>query len=1659
MGDGKWLSRGIRRKQGGKQRGAASRHRATTVSDRGALGFETLEDRRVLAFVVTALGDLDADDNVIFGSLRWAVNAANATDEFDEIVFSDGLFGDGAGTIALNGGALEITQPIAIVGPGARKLTVAQTGADQRVFDLNVRADDEILPVQISGLTVSGGNIVGTDEQGGGIYNREDLTLIEVIVDDNSAPIGGGVYNAIGRITISRSLFINNTAGIGGGIANGDFEEADGDEPGPTLQVDNSTFSGNSAGLWGGAVFNGKGTVTIRSSTISENLAGDEGNGGYGVASYGNPNPDEEGGEPPPPVVFTNIGHSIIYGNNEPDPADPDGDPIGSDVQRVGVDDEGNELQPSVTTLGWNFVGTGNTTDETSPDFTFGAPPPDPPGGDPLPDYVGIDPELDVLDDYGGSTDVYLLLPTSPAIDAGNPDYFVSEFEQRGRHFVREYNYNGLDEAIIDVGAVEMQSGVFLVDTLLDVDNLIYSKIFTITLLPGLPADIVVFPTYETEGNFSIREAINFARKNPGLDTILFSDNLNSTQILLTEDLTDSKAPTILLRFGALTIDEDLIIQGPEGFVLEIDASGNDPTPQSNNGDGSRVFNVDDSNPLNQSVVSISNLTVMGGDVVDGGGIFSREDLALAHMTFKENNSTDDGGGLYVARGTVTVEGSTFNNNRAASDGGGIYVETLVGASQSSVTLVNSTLSANVASNRGAGLYNNNSKLDVRFSTFTLNNAGSTIGSGIHNAGADALTSVWATVASNNVNSDVNFSGSAVNTFESLGDNYIGKGNGNAVFVQPGDRRNANTPMLAPLFNTGGLVETHRPLSGSPLIDTGPVIVPGSDPPAPEFDQRGPGFNRIFDGNQDGVLRADVGAYELQGLVLKVDSGIDENDGDFTSGNFSLREAVQLANDNPLPDVIEFDPTLFATLNAQDPSISLGGVLAPGTPMAIRITDDLTINGPGQGALAIDGSGMDDPSSLVGSRMFVVDDGIANSKINVTVSGLEFRNALASQGGAAFYSRENLTFIDTAFVNNSTYADPTNLYTGLHGGAVFQETGKLTINGSLFTTNSTMDVGADGGAIYVVDGVLELNDTTLAGNATEQSNSDGGALYVKNSTVTAFATVFSGNVTSGGVADGGGFFSEGSTVTLNEVVISGNSTIGSNSEGAGFAALDSAITLNDTVVSLNQSVGNQSSGVGAYTTGGTMTANRSLFRENSSTGLSSFGAGLATSGGTVYLNETSVTANSTAGSGSHGGGVANLGGVVVIRNSTIADNHANHSQSKGGGVYSDTNLLGTQSTLILNSTISTNTAPLRGGGVFNADGLTEIKHSTITNNTSGFLNVGSGVASQGNAATQTKVLSSIIAGNVGSAAGTGSDVDSVDANFSNSFVSLGYNVIGKGNSLAAFNQIGDQSGIANPLLGPLEFNGQAPNLLFELQTHALLAGSPAINAGSPAFNPNAFTPAMTTDQRGEGFARVKNGRIDAGAFESDLAPALPADFNGNGRVDGADFLTWQRNFGKTGGIKADGDANGDGNVNGVDLAAWKAGFGSVAASAAASSSASASSSAALMAEEEVAAASAPTTEPIETSTAPAVAATSSAASRGRFDSLASLGRASVAPKAAAAPVLDEAILWNAPAAPTKRIVSVFLDDEKSADLDLLLADEAGSEAEDAVFAAWGEEFL
>jgi len=60
----------------------------------------------------------------------------------------------------------------------------------------------------------------------------------------------------------------------------------------------------------------------------------------------------------------------------------------------------------------------------------------------------------------------------------------------------------------------------------------------------------------------------------------------------------------------------------------------------------------------------------------------------------------------------------------------------------------------------------------------------------------------------------------------------------------------------------------------------------------------------------------------------------------------------------------------------------------------------------------------------------------------------------------------------------------------------------------------------------------------------------------------------------------------------------------------------------------------------------------------------------------------------------------------------------------------------------------------------------------------------------------------------------------------------------------------------NDVLDPLADNGSPT------ETHALVPGSPAIDAGD-----SAFTPPPTFDQRGPGFARVLLGVIDIGAYE------------------------------------------------------------------------------------------------------------------------------------------------------------------------------------------------
>jgi beta-glucanase (GH16 family) len=76
---------------------------------------------------------------------------------------------------------------------------------------------------------------------------------------------------------------------------------------------------------------------------------------------------------------------------------------------------------------------------------------------------------------------------------------------------------------------------------------------------------------------------------------------------------------------------------------------------------------------------------------------------------------------------------------------------------------------------------------------------------------------------------------------------------------------------------------------------------------------------------------------------------------------------------------------------------------------------------------------------------------------------------------------------------------------------------------------------------------------------------------------------------------------------------------------------------------------------------------------------------------------------------------------------------------------------------------------------------------------------------------------------------------------------------------------------------------------------------------------------------------VTNVQVDYVRVYSAVTPEAPsADFDADGDVDGADFLTWQRGVGATSGaIRADGNANAgvDGDVDAGDLTTWREQFG------------------------------------------------------------------------------------------------------------------------------------
>jgi uncharacterized repeat protein (TIGR01451 family) len=341
------------------------------------------------------------------GSLRQAISDSSSGDTID---FDSSLNGE---TITLTSGELLIDKNLTITGPGANLLAMDGNNAS-RVF----RMEGFQVPITISGLAITHGRAAF----GGGIFNHgASLTVTNSTLSGNEAFSlgGGGIWNET-SLTITNSTLSDNSVRVvntfRGGIAN--FGQ---------LTISNSTLSRNFAPD-GGGIWNNY-ALTITNSTLSGNEVVYDGGGIYNISAV--------------PLTITN---STLSGNNPVGIFNSYGAMlmIGNTILNAGTQGANIVNRGYVTSLGYNL-----SSDDAGVLLTANG------------DQVNTNPQLSSFtpQDNGGPTFTIALLPSSPAIDAGDPAFDPYGYDPPLLYDQRGPGFSRVAGNLIDIGAFEVQTG------------------------------------------------------------------------------------------------------------------------------------------------------------------------------------------------------------------------------------------------------------------------------------------------------------------------------------------------------------------------------------------------------------------------------------------------------------------------------------------------------------------------------------------------------------------------------------------------------------------------------------------------------------------------------------------------------------------------------------------------------------------------------------------------------------------------------------------------------------------------------------------------------------------------------------------------------------------------------------------------------------------------------------------------------------------------------------------------------------------------------------------------------------------------------------------------------------------------------------------------
>jgi len=622
------------------------------------------------------------------------------------------------------------------------------------------------------------------------------------------------------------------------------------------------------------------------------------------------------------------------------------------------------------------------------------------------------------------------------------------------------------------------------------------------------------------------------------------------------------------------------------------------------------------------------------------------------------------------------------------------------------------------------------------------------------------------------------------------------------------------------------------------------------------------------------------------------------------SGVCTLRAAIMEANALPGPDSLILPAGIYTLTVA-------GAGENAGATGDLDISSDLTVTGATSATTIIDGNQLD--------RVFQITGTVTASLVNVTI-----RNGLGqspAQGGGLLNWNSTLALINSRVMQNQAP----------NTGGVANIYGQITLLYSAVLSN--VATNGSGAGLTNFNGTLVLTDTLVSGNESQGpahiSNIEGGGIHNYSGQVSLAGSVLSFNAAHFGA----GLYSEGpGVITIQDSLIYSNTNQGLWINGATVTIVDSVIAANATVdewgviaqpagltnyygqatllrTQVLSNTSNYKDGGAVANLGGVMTITASVFRGNASLDPNGGGSALFNRNLDNYLGRVTIVATEFSDNTAVGNGTVKNEGTLVMNQSRITDNQArgggafynsglltvtastvssNQVVHNGGGLYNNGQLTLNRAVVTGNSatehggglylggnvtlnnvTISGNSAGHSGGGLYGAANAT-LSSVTVVNNTadSGNADLGNGGGIQAAPGAVIKLQNTLIADNYDLSLqkpNCGSDpADTVG------FIqSLGYNLLSDNTGCPLTAGTGDQTGTGgsplDPLIGGLANNGGGT------LTHALLAGSPALDAGNPSGCTDRLDQPLTTDQRG--YPRSVDGdadntaRCDIGAYE------------------------------------------------------------------------------------------------------------------------------------------------------------------------------------------------